>query len=290
MANPWDVTDPGVVPDWLRSALCGQDDSAGSAGFRATKNWIDAGGNPNATHSHPYSTPESLLFMAVYAFNDAAVRLLLESGADATILEAVTFADGDHADPQVVHTPLCACVRGIGNVIKCEGEWDKCLLAKMLAMSKMLIDVGVDLDYVDSTDQRSALVWAAKTGNEDIVQLLVSRGADVSLCDAFGMDALFHAIMGITSADDDDETQGWTRIKNFLDNVVLQAGGWPAYVAAPRNNLFALRALVERGRASAPPGSVLERAFALPADVFRLVLASKRFETDIAPHITSRPW
>ena len=55
MANPWGVTDPSVVPDWLRSAVCGQD-SAGSAGFRATKNWIDAGGNPNATHSHPYST------------------------------------------------------------------------------------------------------------------------------------------------------------------------------------------------------------------------------------------
>ena len=113
----------------------------------------------------------------------------------------------------------------------------------------LLLDAGARVDDRNGGGS-TALHWAAYSGHIDICKLLLSRGASLNVRNDDG---------------DDPEAcaRGWgpglTATADVLA-AVRAAGGWPAYVAAPRVQLLMLRILCEQGRAVAPTD--LARLFA----------------------------
>jgi hypothetical protein len=79
-------------------------------------------------------------------------------------------------------------------------------------------------------------------------KLLLSRRASLDVRNIHGRDPEASA-----------QLRGRTAVADLLA-AVRAAGGWPAYVAAPRVQLLMLRILCEQGRAVAPQG-LLARLF-----------------------------
>jgi hypothetical protein len=130
--------------------------------------------------------------------------------------------------------------------------------------SVALLDAGADVNAL-SLDGKTPLIMYARAGHyrHDIVRLLVRRGADLSLVDNDGRDAMMSA-------------SGKTL--DFLTDVVA-AGSWKAYLRAPRIELVRLRSLCARGRAPSSD-SFLQRLFGTPGSSARSTRAAK---------LTSRP-
>lgn len=109
------------------------------------------------------------------------MKLLLEHGAVPTLA----------TDHKV--TPLMAA-SGIGWVEGVTYEWSP---QSTYDTVKFLLDQGADPNAQDTLDGRSALMGAAHKGRNDIVQLLVQRGADLSAHDIGSRDSI-HALAGMT--------------------------------------------------------------------------------------------
>jgi len=124
-----------------------------------------------------------------------------------------------------------------------------------------LLDAGADINATDR-DGLTPLIIHARGGDcrQDIVRLLVRRGADISLADNDGRDAMMNA-------------HGWGT-RSFLTDVVA-AGSWKAYLRAPRIELVRLRSLCARGRAPSSD-SFLQRLFGTPGSSARSTRAAKR--------------
>jgi uncharacterized protein len=102
------------------------------------------------------------------------LRLLLEHGADPKIT----------TDNKV--TPLMVA-SGIGWVEGVTYEWSP---AQTLETVKMLLDLGADVNAQDVIDGRTALMGAAHKGRNDVIELLVQHGADLSLRDIGSRDTI----------------------------------------------------------------------------------------------------
>jgi len=111
----------------------------------------------------------------------------------------------------------------------------------------LLLDAGARVDDCDSGGS-TALHWAAARGHTKMCKLLLSRRASLDVRNIHGRDPEASA-----------QLRGRTAVADLLA-AVRAAGGWPAYVAAPRVQLLMLRILCEQGRAVAPQG-LLARLF-----------------------------
>jgi ankyrin repeat protein len=139
----------------------------------------------------------------------------------------------------------------------------------------VLLDAGADLNartLRQSTSLRFAAMWA----NHEMCKLLLSRGASLDARDDNGQDPE-------TSARENNNLT----VADFLTDV-RAAGGWAAYVAAPRNQLLALRrelpTCFRTGPCSAPRAQA--RLFLdkkIPDDVFIHTLTFWRSERDLEP-------
>ena len=128
----------------------------------------------------------------------------------------------------------------------------------------LLLDAGARVDASDG-ERESALDQAASEGDLEMCKLLVSRGAS--------LDARYN------DGGDAESTA------DFLA-AVRAAGGWAAYVQAPRTQILALRrelpALRESGRASPSSVRLHERLFVeIPEDVFIHAFQFWRGERDV---------
>jgi ankyrin repeat protein len=147
---------------------------------------LDAGVNPNAQLKlfPPYrslrmdrgadaiidigTTP---LLRAARAGDIAAIKLLLEHGALVDL-------------PQMIGvTPLMAAVGYGANPIDTRGKFRTELDA--LATAQLLLDAGADVNSREANG-RTALHAAAQQGYNDVVKLLVGRGADLAAADKDG--------------------------------------------------------------------------------------------------------
>jgi ankyrin repeat protein len=108
------------------------------------------------------------------------LKLLLENGADPLI----------STDAKV--TPLMVA-SGIGWVQGVTYEWSP---AATLETVKLLLDRGADVNAQDRLDGRTALMGAAHKGRNDVIELLVQHGADLSMRDIGSRDSI-HALAGV---------------------------------------------------------------------------------------------
>jgi len=109
------------------------------------------------------------------------MKLLLQYGADPKLT----------TDHKV--TPLMVA-SGIGWVEGVTYEWSP---QETYDTVKFLLDSGADVNAQDTLDGRTALMGAAHKGRNDVVQLLVDHGANLSLRDIGSRDSI-HSLAGLT--------------------------------------------------------------------------------------------
>ena len=203
------------------------------------KRLIAAGANPNQRmHS---STETRTVFTNQWLYEEGAtpflraaqsgdvvlMKLLLEHGADATI-------PTDHGV-----TPLMVA-SGIGWVEGVTYEWTP---QSTLDAVKMLLDMGADPNAQDVLDGRTALMGAAHKGRNDVVQLLVDRGANLALRDIGSRDSI-HALSGIT----------WQAI-DYADGLVRV--GVQSAIGHPETSALLRKLMIDRKLAVPPAGRTL---------------------------------
>ena len=144
-----------------------------------------------------------------------------------------------------------------------------------LDAAALLLDAGARVDR-RSPGNWTALHYAACWGHDHMCKLLLSRGAS--------LDARTFPSSYDLDPEDMARFKGYTTTTDLLA-AVRAAGGWAAYVHAPRAALLALRrelpSLREHGRAT--PSSVRVHGWLFmdtPDDVFTSVLQFWRSDRD----------
>ena len=115
----------------------------------------------------------------------------------------------------------------------------------------VLLNAGARVNFCDNA-RRTPLIAAASCGRRDLIRTLLRRGASLDARAAFW-----------GNAEDNARQLSYDETAALLAEI-RAAGGWRAYVRAPRACLLAHRSLCEKGRAIAPAGTILERLFAPP--------------------------
>jgi ankyrin repeat protein len=155
------------------------------------------------------------------------MRLLLEHGADPKI------ATDYNVTPLMV-----AC--GIGWVEGVTYEWSP---QETYDTVKFLLDGGADVNAQDTLDRRTAVMGAAHKGRNDVIELLVQHGADLSTRDLGSRDSV-NALAGVS----------WQAI-DYADGLVRV--GVQSAIPHPTTAALLRRLMKERGLAVPAEGRTL---------------------------------
>ena len=155
------------------------------------------------------------------------MKLLLEHGADPKL-------DTDDGT-----TPLMVA-SGIGWVEGVTYEWSQ---AANVETVKMLLDLGIDVNARNS-EGRTALMGAAHKGRNEIVQLLVDRGADLAARDIGSRDTI-HKLAGVS----------WRAI-DYADGLVRV--GVQSSIPHPETAALLRKLMMDRGIPVPPEGRTLD--------------------------------
>ncbi len=145
------------------------------------------------------------------------MKLLLEHGADPSMM----------TDHKV--TPLMVA-SGIGWVEGVTYEWSP---QASYDTVKFLLDLGADVNAQDTLDGRTALMGAAHKGRNDVIELLVQHGADLSIRNIGSRDSI-HALAGVS----------WQAI-DYADGLVRV--GVQSAIPHPETAALLRRLMKERG-------------------------------------------
>ena len=179
------------------------------------------------THQWLHEEGATPLLRAAQSGDLALVKLFLEHGADPRL----TTDDGT--------TPLMVAA-GIGWVEGVTYEWSR---EQTLETVKVLLDLSVPVN-AQNLDGQTALMGAAHKGRNDIVELLVERGADLALHDIGSRDTI-HVLAGIT----------WQAI-DYADGLVRV--GVQSAIPHPETAALLRRLMIERGLPVPPEGRTLD--------------------------------
>jgi ankyrin repeat protein len=155
------------------------------------KRFAAVGSNPNARETR---TGTTALIWAAVANRAAAVRALVEAGADLDVRSKVTAYP--HTQSGVLLTGKEAGVSYVGQTVLPRGGWSALIYAARegaLDAARALIDAGADRNATDP-ESTSALIIAIINGHFDVARLLIERGADLNLADIKGMTPLYAAV------------------------------------------------------------------------------------------------
>jgi ankyrin repeat protein len=179
------------------------------------------------THQWLHEEGATPLLRAAQSGDLALVNLYLEHGADPTL----ATEDG---------TTALMVASGIGWVEGVTYEWSP---AQTLETVKLLLDLGVAVN-AQNLDGQSALMGAAHKGRNDVVQLLVDRGADLALRDIGSRDTI-HVLAGLT----------WQAI-DYADGLVRV--GVQSAIPHPETAALLRELMVARGLPVPPEGRTLD--------------------------------
>ena len=200
---------------------------------------IDGGADVNArmhsstetrtvfTHQWLYEDGATPFLRAAQSSDLVLMKLLLEHGADPTL----NTDDGT--------TPLMVAA-GIGWVEGVTYEWSRDANDETV---KMLLDLGLDVNLHNS-EGRTALMGAAHKGRNEIVQLLVDRGADLDAHDIGSRDTI-HKLAGVS----------WRAI-DYADGLVRV--GVQSAIPHPETSALLRKLMMQRGLHVPPEGRTLE--------------------------------
>ncbi len=155
------------------------------------------------------------------------MKLLLEHGADPDI------ATEHNVTPLMVAS-------GIGWVEGVTYEWSP---QETYDTVKFLLDLGANVNAQDTLDGRTALMGAAHKGRNDVIQLLVDRGADLTLHDIGSRDSI-HSLAGVS----------WQAI-DYADGLVRV--GVQSAIAHPDSAALLRKLMTQRGLQVPPAGRTL---------------------------------
>jgi ankyrin repeat protein len=180
------------------------------------------------THQWLYEDGATAFLRAAQSGDIVLMRLLLDNGADPNI--ATTNGT----------TPLMVA-SGIGWV---EGVTNEHGLKENLEAVKLLLELGADVNAVDG-DGRTALHGAAHKGRDDVVQILVDRGALLDARDGGSRDSIAGELLGHT----------WTPL-DYADGLVRV--GVQSAIAHPETAALLRKLMTERGLPAPPPNRTLD--------------------------------
>jgi uncharacterized protein len=154
---------------------------------------LAAGANPNLRMRS--STETRTVFTHQWLNEEGATPFLRAAQSGDLVLMKLLLEHG--ADPKAATdynvTPLMvAC--GIGWVEGVTYEWSP---RETYETVKFLLDLGADVNVQDTLDRRTALMGAAHKGRNDVVELLVQHGADLSVHDLGSRDSV-NALAGVS--------------------------------------------------------------------------------------------
>ena len=197
------------------------------------------GANPNLRMKS--STETRTVFTNQWLYEEGATPFLRAAQSGDLVLMRLLLAHG--ADPSIPTdhkvTPLMVA-SGIGWVEGVTYEWSP---QSTYDAAKMLLDLGADANAQDVLDGRTALMGAAHKGRNDIVQLLVDHGADLSLHDIGSRDSI-HALSGVT----------WQAI-DYADGLVRV--GVQSAIPHPETAAQLRKMMTDRGLTTPPEGRTL---------------------------------
>ena len=187
------------------------------------------------------STETRTIFTHQWLYEEGATPFL--RAAQSSDLELMTLLLEHGADPKLNTndgtTPLMVA-SGIGWVEGVTYEWSP---EANVAAVTMLLDLGLDVNERNA-EGRTALMGAAHKGRNEIVQLLVDRGADLDARDIGSRDTI-HRLAGVS----------WRAI-DYADGLVRV--GVQSAIAHPETSALLRRLMTERGIAVPPEGRTLE--------------------------------
>jgi uncharacterized protein len=156
------------------------------------KRLLAAHANPNARMRS--STETRTIFTHQWLQEEGATPFLRAAQSGDIVLMKLLLQHG--ADPNISTddgvTPLMVA-SGIGWVEGVTYEWSP---QQTLEAVKMLLDLGANVNAQDRIDGRTALMGAAHKGRNDVIELLVQHGADLSLRDIGSRDTI-NALAGV---------------------------------------------------------------------------------------------
>jgi ankyrin repeat protein len=180
------------------------------------------------THQWLYENGATPFLRAAQSGDLELMRRLIERGADPNL----------NTDEGV--TPLMVA-SGIGWVEGVTYEWSP---AQTLEVVKWLIELGLDVNARDTSEGRTALMGAAHKGRTDVIEVLVTAGADLSIRDVGSRDSI-HALAGVT----------WQAI-DYADGLVRV--GVQSAIAHPEAAALLRKYMIEAGLPVPPEGRTLE--------------------------------
>lgn len=260
----------GDLPVHLTSGACGEFTTPGAA-MANEQEFLDgcrtayaAGENLDEMvyEDSGWSGKRTRLYQAARDAWSESVQWLLEHGADPN-------ADGTGTDSGMKPLHIAASSVGIPD-------------ARSLKCSALLLDAGAFVNALNSLG-RPPIFYAAAYGNMETLKLLLSRGASLEACTSFVCEGVAGNLEAFA------RRRGKEDAADLLADVGT-AGGWAAYVSAPRIELLEFRRRLPTLRREPPSAPApLERLFAdpkVPDDVLTHVLSFWRSSRDYPPPLS----
>jgi ankyrin repeat protein len=198
------------------------------------------GATPNARMKD--STETRTIFTHQWLYEDGATAFLRASQSSDIALMRLLLDHG--ADPKIATTNGTTALMVASGIGWVEGVTSERGRKENLEAVKLLLELGVDVNAVDG-DGRTALHGAGHKGRNEVILVLVDRGAKLDARDAGSRDSIAGDLIGHT----------WTPL-DYADGLVRV--GVQSAIPHPETAALLRKLMTERGVPVPPPNRTLD--------------------------------